>query len=150
MFSAFSVRQQANSAAINPAQFLQLVADGSNRIRETYLWKTMPYPRKVSVAGWALYSTSSDPLLVQINQLQWQLFHSLTLVWVSTVAYSFGAECWVWMTQVSLYSVSSCNRMNITVGWTSCGGTSLRGSVRRLKPWRTSTGFCWRMFYPPT
>lgn len=42
-----------------------------------------------------------------------------------------------------------CNRMNITVGWTSCGGTSSRESVRRSKPWRTSTGFCWRTFYQP-
>lgn len=54
------------------------------------------------------------------------------------------------MTRVSLYSVSSCNRMNITVGWTSCGGTSSRGSARRSRPWRTSTGFCWRTFYRPT
>lgn len=71
----------------------------------------------------------------------------LDLVSVSPVACSFGVECWVWMTPVSLYSVSSCNRMNITVGWTSCGGTSSRGSVKRSKPWRTSTGFCWRTFY---
>lgn len=54
------------------------------------------------------------------------------------------------MTELSLYSVSSCNRMNITVGWTSCGGTSSRGSARRSKPWRTSTGFCWRTSYLPT
>lgn len=51
-----------------------------------------------------------------------------------------------WLT---LYSVSSCNRMSITVGWTSCGGTSSRGSARRSKPWRTSTGSCWRTSYPP-
>lgn len=49
--------------------------------------------------------------------------------------------------RMTLYSVSSCNRMNITVGWTSCGGTNSRGSARRSKPWRTSTGFCWRMSY---
>lgn len=53
----------------------------------------------------------------------------------------------VWLT---LYSVSSCNRTSITVGWTSCGGTSSRGSARRSKPWRTSTGSCWRTSYPPT
>lgn len=50
----------------------------------------------------------------------------------------------------TLYSVSCCNRTNITVGWTSCGGTSSRGSARRSKPWRTSTGSCWRTSYPPT
>lgn len=47
--------------------------------------------------------------------------------------------------RMTLYSVSSCNRMNITVGWTSCGETNSRESARRSKPWRTSTGFCWRM-----
>lgn len=49
--------------------------------------------------------------------------------------------------RMTLYSVSSCNRMNITVGWTSCGETNSRGNARRSKPWRTSTGFCWRMSY---
>lgn len=53
--------------------------------------------------------------------------------------------------QVTLfYSVSSCNRMNITVGWISCGETNSRGSARRSKPWRTSTGFCWRTSCPRT
>lgn len=74
-------------------------------------------------------------------------FYFIFLVQVSSVACSFGAKCWVWMTQVSLYSVSSCNRMNITVGWTSCGGTNSRGSARRSRLWRTSTGCCWRTFY---
>lgn len=41
-------------------------------------------------------------------------------------------------------SVSSCNRLNITVGWTSCGRTSSRRSARRLRPWRTLIAFCWR------
>ncbi|XP_064836080.1 adenylate cyclase type 2-like isoform X3 [Oncorhynchus masou masou] len=50
----------------------------------------------------------------------------------------------------ALYSTQTLDRMNITVGWTSCGGTSSRESVRRSRPWRTSTGFYWRMFYLPT